>query len=110
MNLQNDFAVQIYEMAGIVGEITLALNKLHDWMEPEHVSKNMMTMMDTVYIHRQPLGVVLIIGAWNYPLALVLQPLVGAIAAGMFPFISSPVTLPSMRSEASSLSCPGFQS
>ncbi|XP_055513609.1 aldehyde dehydrogenase family 3 member A2-like [Leucoraja erinacea] len=79
---KNDFAVQIYEMAGIVGEITLALNKLHDWMEPEHVSKNMMTMMDTVYIHREPLGVVLIIGAWNYPLALVLQPLVGAIAAG----------------------------
>ncbi|XP_032901617.1 aldehyde dehydrogenase family 3 member A2-like [Amblyraja radiata] len=79
---KNDFAVQIYEIAGIVGEITLALNKLHEWMEPEHMSKSMMTMMDTVYIHRQPLGVVLIIGAWNYPLALVLQPLVGAIAAG----------------------------
>ncbi|XP_078278167.1 aldehyde dehydrogenase family 3 member A2-like isoform X2 [Rhinoraja longicauda] len=79
---KNDFAVQVYEIAGIMGEITLAINKLPEWVEPEHVSKNMMTMMDTVYIHRQPLGVVLIIGAWNYPLALVLQPLVGAIAAG----------------------------
>ena len=33
-------------------------------------------------IHRDPLGVVLIIGPWNYPVQLVLAPLVGAIAAG----------------------------
>ncbi|XP_032901630.1 aldehyde dehydrogenase family 3 member A2-like [Amblyraja radiata] len=79
---KNAFAVDIYETVGILNDITLAINKLPEWMEPEHMSKSMMTMMDTVYIHRQPLGVVLIIGAWNYPLALVLQPLVGAIAAG----------------------------
>ncbi|XP_069767057.1 multidrug and toxin extrusion protein 1-like isoform X2 [Narcine bancroftii] len=69
-------------MAGILGEIALAVNKLPEWTAPESVKKNMMTLMDTVYIHREPLGVVLIIGAWNYPLAIVLQPLVGAIAAG----------------------------
>jgi aldehyde dehydrogenase (NAD+) len=34
------------------------------------------------YILSQPLGVVLIIGPWNYPLQLLLAPLVGAIAAG----------------------------
>ena len=34
------------------------------------------------YIYREPLGVVLIIGPWNYPLQLLLLPLVGAIAAG----------------------------
>ncbi|XP_078278180.1 aldehyde dehydrogenase family 3 member A2-like [Rhinoraja longicauda] len=79
---KNAFAVEIYEMVGVLNEITMAINKLPEWVKPEHVSKSMMTMMDTVYIHRQPLGVVLIIGAWNYPLALVLQPLVGAIAAG----------------------------
>jgi aldehyde dehydrogenase (NAD+) len=31
---------------------------------------------------KEPLGVVLIIGAWNYPFSLILRPLVGAIAAG----------------------------
>lgn len=31
-------------------------------------------------VHKDPLGVVLIIGAWNYPLQLTLLPLVGAIA------------------------------
>ncbi|XP_078080820.1 aldehyde dehydrogenase, dimeric NADP-preferring-like isoform X1 [Mustelus asterias] len=79
---KNAFAVEVFEMTGIRNELTLAISKLPEWTAPEHVSKNMMTLMDTVYIHREPLGVVLIIGALNYPLALLIQPLVGAIAAG----------------------------
>ncbi|XP_078404316.1 aldehyde dehydrogenase, dimeric NADP-preferring-like [Cetorhinus maximus] len=79
---KNEFSVEIFEIAGILKEIIVAMDKLPEWAAPEHVPKNMMTFMDTVYIHREPLGVVLIIGAWNYPLALVIQPLVGAIAAG----------------------------
>ena len=39
-------------------------------------------MLDDNRIIQDPLGVVLIIGAWNYPLQLTLVPLVGAIAAG----------------------------
>jgi aldehyde dehydrogenase (NAD+) len=38
--------------------------------------------MDTVLIYNDPYGVVLIMGAWNYPVHLSLLPLVGAIAAG----------------------------
>ena len=34
------------------------------------------------YIRREPLGVVLIIGAWNYPFQLTIHPLITAIAAG----------------------------
>ena len=41
-----------------------------------------MTLLDDTLIHPDPLGVVLIIGAWNYPLMLSLGPLGGAIAAG----------------------------
>lgn len=40
------------------------------------------TKFDDCSIRRTPFGVVLIIGAWNYPLQLILLPLVGAIAAG----------------------------
>jgi len=40
-------------------------------------------MMDDAYIKPEPFGVVLIIGAWNYPVQLTLGPMVGAIAAGM---------------------------
>lgn len=38
--------------------------------------------MDDVLIHKDPYGVVLVMGAWNYPLQLTLLPVVGAIAAG----------------------------
>ena len=38
--------------------------------------------MDDAFIRREPFGVSLIMGAWNYPLQLTLGPLVGAIAAG----------------------------
>ncbi|KAI8342445.1 Aldehyde/histidinol dehydrogenase [Chlamydoabsidia padenii] len=41
-----------------------------------------MHAMDTVKVRRDPLGLVLVIGCWNYPVQLSLVPLVGAIAAG----------------------------
>lgn len=41
-----------------------------------------MYMMDSAYIKREPYGVGLIIGAWNYPVQLIFLPLVGAIGAG----------------------------
>lgn len=39
-------------------------------------------MTDTCYIQKQSFGVVLILGAWNYPLQVCLCPLAGAIAGG----------------------------
>ncbi|GFR79280.1 aldehyde dehydrogenase [Elysia marginata] len=41
-----------------------------------------MFMMDNACIQKEPLGVSLIIGAWNYPIQLTLLPLIGAVAAG----------------------------
>lgn len=45
-------------------------------------SKGLVNAMDTLLICNDPYGVVLIMGAWNYPIQLSLLPLVGAIAAG----------------------------
>lgn len=39
-------------------------------------------MFDTTSVQLQPLGKILVIGAWNYPLFLSLIPAVGALAAG----------------------------
>lgn len=41
-----------------------------------------MNILDDVVIYNDPFGVVLVIGAWNYPLQLLLLPMAGAIAAG----------------------------
>jgi len=53
-------------------------------MKPEHVKKDMANMINTLCIQRDPLGVVCVFSAWNYPVILLLQPLIGAIAAGTF--------------------------
>ncbi|XP_035168572.1 aldehyde dehydrogenase family 3 member A2-like [Oxyura jamaicensis] len=58
------------------------MEKLPSWAAPQPVKKNLLTMRDEAYIYPEPLGVVLVIGAWNYPFALIVQPLIGAIAAG----------------------------
>ncbi|KRX93653.1 Fatty aldehyde dehydrogenase [Trichinella pseudospiralis] len=46
------------------------------------VDKNLLQLLDKAYIVKEPLGVVLIMSAWNYPIHLLLLPLVGALAAG----------------------------
>uniref|UniRef100_A0A3B4HAT7 Aldehyde dehydrogenase, dimeric NADP-preferring-like n=1 Tax=Pundamilia nyererei TaxID=303518 RepID=A0A3B4HAT7_9CICH len=79
-------------------EIKLAIEKLGEWAAPRPAEKNLLTISDEVYIQPEPLGVVLIIGAWNYPWGLTLMPLVGAIAAG-----NAAVVKPSELSECSSL-------
>uniref|UniRef100_A0A673BEV8 Aldehyde dehydrogenase, dimeric NADP-preferring-like n=1 Tax=Sphaeramia orbicularis TaxID=375764 RepID=A0A673BEV8_9TELE len=79
-------------------EISLAIEKLTQWAAPRQVDRNILTVSDEVYVQPEPLGVVLIIGAWNYPWAVTLQPLVGAIAAG-----NAAVVKPSELSEYSSL-------
>ncbi|XP_056296587.1 aldehyde dehydrogenase family 3 member A2-like isoform X1 [Pseudoliparis swirei] len=73
---------ELFETLGLEGEINLAIEKLAEWAAPRPVEKSLLTISDEVYIQPEPLGVVLIIGTWNYPWALTLQPLVGAIAAG----------------------------
>lgn len=38
--------------------------------------------MDVVSIRKDPFGVVLVMGAWNYPFVLTLKPVLSALAAG----------------------------
>ena len=66
----------------LMGEIRNAINNLRKWMVPENVSSSLTTFPSSAKIYRDPLGVVLIIAPWNYPLQLLLIPLAGAIAAG----------------------------
>jgi aldehyde dehydrogenase (NAD+) len=51
-------------------------------MKPQKTKTNLLNFPSKSFIHKEPLGVVLIIGPWNYPLQLLFAPLIGAIAAG----------------------------
>jgi aldehyde dehydrogenase (NAD+) len=65
-----------------LSELHHTRKKLASWMKPERVRTSKVAMPGRSYIYREPLGVTLIIGAWNYPMHLVVIPLIGAIAAG----------------------------
>ncbi len=64
------------------GEINYILKHLSQWARPQKVGTPFNLFPSSSYIYPEPLGVVLIIAPWNYPFALTIQPLVGAIAAG----------------------------
>lgn len=83
--LQSGHNAYSHEILGVLGELALAMDKLPSWAAPQPVKKNLLMMRDEAYICLEPLGVVLIVGTWNYPFVLVVQPLIGAIAAGRDP-------------------------
>ncbi len=72
----------ITDVTVTVGEVDLALKSLNRWLKPQRVSTPLNQQPASARIVREPLGVVLIIAPWNYPVQLLLSPLVGALAAG----------------------------
>jgi aldehyde dehydrogenase (NAD+) len=70
------------EVGYVVSEINNAVKELKGWMKPEKVGTNLANQPGSSSIIAEPYGVALIIGPWNYPINLMLSPLVGAIAAG----------------------------
>ncbi|PNF42206.1 Aldehyde dehydrogenase, dimeric NADP-preferring [Cryptotermes secundus] len=72
----------LFEIQFLINETKNTLFNLHEWTKPEKPPKSLVNAMDGVLIYNDPYGVVLIIGAWNYPLQLTLLPVSGAIAAG----------------------------
>ncbi len=70
------------ETSFLAGEIRYALKHLNAWMRPSRRVVPPHYQFGHGAVHSEPRGVVLIIGAWNYPLQLVLAPLAAALAAG----------------------------
>ena len=70
------------ETGMVIAELSNAIKNLRNWMEPESVTTNLLNLPSSSKILKEPLGVVLIIGPWNYPFQLLVNPLIGAIAAG----------------------------
>ncbi|MDT4920817.1 MAG: aldehyde dehydrogenase [Pseudonocardiales bacterium] len=70
------------DIAPVTTEAKVAKKQLRSWMKPTRVKVPMSVQPGKAWYQYEPLGVVLIIGPWNYPVHLVLAPLVGAIAAG----------------------------
>ena len=72
----------VTENGMVLSELNYAIKHLQTWMDAESVSTNLLNLPSNSKIMKEPLGVVLIIGPWNYPFQLLFNPLIGAIAAG----------------------------
>jgi aldehyde dehydrogenase (NAD+) len=73
------WATEINETTASVKYLRRHLNK---WMKPERVGTPLRMRPGKSWVQREPLGVVLVISPWNFPLLLSLNPLAGALAAG----------------------------
>lgn len=72
------------EIGSTVAEIDHCLEHLADWLRPRPaaVPAGRFPEGTTAHTQYEPLGVALVISAWNYPVNLLLVPVVGALAAG----------------------------
>ena len=70
------------ELSIVMGEIDNHLRHLKLWMTPKPVATPIKMMPSRSKVMAEPLGCSLIMAPWNYPVQLLLNPLVGAISSG----------------------------
>lgn len=76
-------ALEAYvEMSTAMEELNHTLKHLKKWMQPKKVGTPLLAQPGRSRIEYTPLGVVFIMGPYNYPYVLCIQPLIGALAAG----------------------------
>ena len=71
-----------FEIVAVRQEIKLVQKNLSKWMKAKRINVPVSLQPAQAFVQPDPLGCILIIGPWNYPFSLTLQPLVGALAAG----------------------------
>ncbi|XP_011694882.1 PREDICTED: aldehyde dehydrogenase, dimeric NADP-preferring isoform X3 [Wasmannia auropunctata] len=76
------FETSVLEVDYTVQEIKYMLMNIKEWSATEKPPRSLANFFDNVEIRKDPYGVVLIMGAWNYPVQLNVLPMMGAIAAG----------------------------
>ncbi|WP_035992264.1 aldehyde dehydrogenase [Leptolyngbya sp. KIOST-1] len=71
-----------YIEVAVISEIDYVIKHLRRWAKPRKASLALSQRPGSAWVQPEPLGVVLVIGPWNYPFQLIISPLIGAIAAG----------------------------
>ena len=85
--LDRDFRKPVFEtyateLGILYTEIDYLIKHTKSWASPQKVSGSLINFPSTSHIYNEPYGVSLVIGAWNYPLQLSLNPVLGSMAAG----------------------------
>jgi aldehyde dehydrogenase (NAD+) len=85
--LEKDFSKPPFETYGtelgiLYTELDHLIKHVASWAKPKTVSGSLINFPSKNTVYSEPYGVALVIGAWNYPIQLTLNPVIGAMAAG----------------------------
>jgi aldehyde dehydrogenase (NAD+) len=93
------FECYLTELGLVYQEIAEAMANVERWSRPQRISTGLMNFPASSHVIPEPLGVALVIGAWNYPYQLTLEPMIAAMSAGNT-CIVKPSELPANTSAA----------
>ncbi len=88
----------LMEINPVMHEIQNCIDHLDEWTAPTTKGVNILNLPGKCALYKDPLGVVLVAGAWNYPINLTLSPMAGAIAAGNCIMVKVPSSKYSQKS------------
>ena len=86
------------EIGLVYAEIADALKHVGGWARKRRKATPLTGLPSSGFIVREPLGCSLIVSPWNYPVQLLLNPLVGAIAAGCTAILKPSPYVPNVSS------------
>lgn len=70
------------EVGYVLESISYIIKHLHSWVKDHKVKSPLHQMPSTSFVKYEPYGIVAVMAPFNYPFQLVIEPMVGAIAAG----------------------------
>ncbi len=76
------FEAWLGDVGSTKAEAAFARKHLKKWVKPKRQGLPLAQLPGRAWVQYDPLGVVLVIGPWNYPFYLCMAPLVAAVAAG----------------------------
>ncbi len=79
---KSEFEAALAEVYFIYAQIDFTISNLSSWMKPRRARATFSSILSRNRIYYEPKGVALVMAPWNYPVQLILSPLVSAIAAG----------------------------
>lgn len=96
------------EISILLGEIRTHIRKIGKWTRPQRKCTPLKLFPSSSRIVSEPLGTVLIISPWNYPVQLLLTPLVGAISAGCTAVLKPSPYVPTVSKVIEDMICDTF--
>lgn len=79
---KSNFESYATEIGIVYDEIDVHIKNIKKWARRERKKSSIIYYPSKSYVYKEPYGVILIIGPFNYPFQLVIAPLIGAISAG----------------------------